>query len=467
MNKYLKIAAPFVFLISLFFIITIKSIPTGKLWKEYTVLYLPAQADDAIVSQAITAAGIKNAVSLSGQYLPVTFKADSIEIAMFKVNRDLEDYNYYKKRNLYFFDKSQTYRLYYIPSEYKNNIPDCISILSANNIAAQTDSSSEYPFIIPLIAVILIGILAVFSKNRGVFIFSSLISLFYLLSNPFYAAALANILIILCIFFFSNVWRRKGNIAYLLNNYAIPGMVMIAIIATFSISIKSGCLFLVELLSIFALLITYSQVENYLRAKKSFNPVYIKSAKMVSIYAKKSNIVMISSIVASIILLAGFLLTSSPSVNTKFSKVLLPANSPAESLAGAGEKTEELPLLEDYYQWIWNIQTYPYKSLNKVDSENYFVEYPHYTENAGFISESKTLLAYNQNFKENVYSQIDDLSFNAIEKVLKSEGPDFKGNYVSANIYNTSLFTIIMSLICVFVLLFIYFSIIMKKGIKR
>ena len=76
-------------------------------------------------------------------------------------------------------------------------------------------------------------------------------------------------------------------------------------------------------------------------------------------------------------------------------------------------------------------------------------------------------MAYNQSFKDSVYENIDSLQFNSIEKVLKSEGKDFSGGYSPTNSYTVDLFGIIMSLICVFILLFIYISTMIRKGTKR
>ena len=76
-------------------------------------------------------------------------------------------------------------------------------------------------------------------------------------------------------------------------------------------------------------------------------------------------------------------------------------------------------------------------------------------------------MAYNQSFKDLTFEGISDLPDNTIEKVLKSEGKDFKGGYSVTNAYTADLFGIIMCLICVFILLFIYISTIIRKGIKR
>ena len=176
---------------------------------------------------------------------------------------------------------------------------------------------------------------------------------------------------------------------------------------------------------------------------------------MVPIFANKQNIVMISTISCSVLLITAFLLTSSRSFSNKFTKILLPSSE--------NQASQDLPQLEDYYQFVWNVETYPYQSLNKSNYSLGFLEYPTYAEEGGFINENKILKAYNQNFKDNVFNSIDSLNFNSIEKVLKSEGNQVQTNYCSVNNYQTTLFSKIMMLICLFVLLFIYFSIIIRR----
>lgn len=458
MNKYLKFITPIVFLLSLICIFLVKSIPTSKIWKEYTVLYVPAQTSDLKVLKAAESAGIKDVVALSGQYLPISLPENSVELSMFSINRNNPEYSYYISRNAFFFDKSNNYKLFYIPVEFKSKVYDLISILNTENIQSGIDSASSYPWMIALITLVLVIMLCLFSKNKVLFTVSALIPVIYLVSNPFYPLAIANILVILTLFFISNLWRRKGWFFYLINKYSVPAMLIFALICSFSISIKSGFMFIVQLISIASFIYSYREIEEYIRNRKVFTPVYIKSAHMTSMYAKKTNIVLPVCIAVSLLLTGVFFLSSNQTTGSRFSKMILP--SPVNN------KADELPQLEDYYNWIWKVKTYPFKSLN-TNQEEYLVEYPRYKDENGVIRESKNLMAYNQNFKENVFTEIDDLQFNAIEKVMKSEGQNAVFGFSAAKSYNINLFSIIMMLICVFVLLFMYFFIIIGKESKR
>lgn len=458
MKKYLKYISPAFFLISLFLILLFKSIPTSKIWKEYTVLYTPVESSESEIISVLKNTGISEIYSLSEQYLPISLPENSVEISMFKINRDRPEYNYYIRRNAFFFDKSNNFKLFYVPVEYKSKVLDVVTILNSKGIQAGIDSASSYPWIIAVIMFLLIIILSLFSKNKLVFVTSTIPVILYLINNPFYAAALANAGIVLSLFFISNIWRRKDFVFYLLNKYSIPAMVFISIVCGFSISLKSGFLFVCELFCIATYLYSYFSAEEFIRNRKSFTPVYIKSASMVSMFAKKTNIVMPVLISISVLFIGLFFISSSQSVGTHFSKLLLPSPSSAEA--------QDLPQLEDYYQWLWNIKSYPYRSLNS-NNQDYIVEYKRFNNEGGFIEESRNLLAYNQNFKENAYAEIENLHFNAIEKVIKSEGENVKIGFSASKAYSTSFFSIIMMVLCVLVLLFIYFSIIIKQDAKK
>ena len=83
------------------------------------------------------------------------------------------------------------------------------------------------------------------------------------------------------------------------------------------------------------------------------------------------------------------------------------------------------------------------------------------------ITESDKILSYDDNFRQSVYNDIDSLDFDSIEKVLKSQNKNAKYAYVQTSSYKVSLFSIIMMFISFSVLLFIYFSVIIKKGGRK
>ena len=76
-------------------------------------------------------------------------------------------------------------------------------------------------------------------------------------------------------------------------------------------------------------------------------------------------------------------------------------------------------------------------------------------------------MKYDNQFKREVYEGIDSLNFDSVEKLMKSEAEDFSAGYTAVSSYQINIFGIIMCFICLFILLFIYFSIIIRKGIRK
>ena len=462
MNKYLKIISPLIFLISLILIIAFKTVPSGKLWKDYSVVCVPVSASDASVMQAIENAGIQDAVSLSGQYLPISLSENSIEISMLRLNYTSSQYTYLNKRNAMFFDKSQTYRLYYIPAKYNAETANLVKSLENQGIECIKDSSANYPWLLPFIALLLAAMLFLFVRNKYVFISGAVIPLVFLYSNPFYPVATATCLTLLCLFYISNVWRRKGAVAILLSRHSGPAMLAISFVCAFSSSLSTGFLFLAVLAGTAGALYSCMIIENFIRERKPFVPVYIRSAKRVSLFAGKTFITMsiVTGVVAIFILLV--FITSSTSISTSSAKLLFPGNSV--------NKDEGLPQFEDFYEWNWNVKTYPYKSLNNsYSSDENVITFSNFIENpeTGIISEEITSMSYDDSFRNQMYEGIDKLQFNSIEKIMKSEGENFSGGYTATSSYQINIFGIIMCFICLFILLFIYFSIIIRKGIHK
>ena len=462
MNKYTKYISPLVFLISLILLISFRSVPSGKLWKEYNVLYVPANADDSKILTALTKCEIQDAVYLSDQFLPISLNENSIEISMLRLNYGSKDYEYTNQRKAFFFDKAAAYRLYYIPSEYKSRLGDLVQLIEKAGIPCGTDTSASYPWLLPLICLLLAVMLLLFVKNKIVFACGSIIPLVFLFSNPFYPVATATCLVLLCLFLSANVWKRRGAVSWLISRRFVPAMLGIAFVCAFAGSVASGFWFIVAACGTGAALFSVNELENYLRTKKPFVPVFIRPAKSISIFAGKAFITLEVSTAAALLVVALFFLTSTDSVKSRSSKLLLPASSSIQN--------ERLPQFENYYRWNWNVRTAPYKSLNEKSYENEdSVEFQTFTENpeSGIITPHKQTMHYDESFRKEVFDGIDSLKFNSVEKVMKSEGADFTAGYSALSSSHINLFGIIMMFICVFILLFIYISIIIRKGITK
>ena len=457
MRKYFIFLSPIIFLTLTALLFIFKTVPAGKLWNNYSVLYVQKDVPDSIIKNAFESADIKDEISLSNQYLPVNISENSVEFAMLKLNSNKNDY--LNKRMNYFFDKSENFRLYYVSNNYSKNLQDVIHILSQNKIDCGIDTKQTFSVFLFFCFLFAATLLTFFSKNKTIFAGTALIQLLFIWCNPFYTTAMSSIILLLPLFFVSNIWHRKNFLKTVTNNVWCILIFLVSVLCNFSISIKIGFLFFVSLILIVLYLYDFYFIEDYFVKKSFFVPVYIKSAKQINIFTKKTKIVMNSLIFITLILIIFFLLSNKTvKTHNSWGKLFLPSNVSNSFY----EKSENLPQPEDYYNWVWNVKTFPYKSLNKSNNETY-VEYPKYVEENGKITENKIIFSYNQTFKDNVFDSIDNLQFNAIEKVLKSEGKDFQAGYVSNADLNTNLFSVIMMFFCLFVLLFIYFSVMITE----
>lgn len=458
MKIYQKIIFASFSIISLILVLCLKSLPSGQLWKNFNILYVPSQADDNVVVNAIESSGITDAVILKNQYLPTLLPEKSPEIAMYKLNSSLDSFSYSSKRNNFFYDKSKNYRLYYIPSEHKSKLSQIASVLHSKGISVGIDSTSAYPWFLPVICILIAVVLCYFSVNRFVFCTGVFIPLIFVYCNPFYPAAIGNLLYQLVVFFASNIWKRKGYLSCLLKNYFLLGIFAVSLICPFACSLKSGLLFLVCAAGSLSLIYDYELVNDFFKSKNIFNPVYIRPAKTVSIYANKQKKVLSLLTGGVFVIFIICVLSLTNVINISTAKVQLPA--------AKGFSSEELPDLEEYCRWNWNVKTYPYKSINKMENPDE-VNYHRFVENNGIVTEAIQTMQFNQDFKNEALQEIENFPFDSIEKVLVLQGKDVNPGYAVTTSYQIGIFGIIMCLCGLFVLLFLYISTMIRKGAKK
>ena len=466
--EFVKKYIPFVCVIaSIVVLIVFRAVPSKKLWDNYTVLYVPADTVDELVINALEAAHVDDFICLRNQRVPVLLSPFSPEFTMLKLNAASNQEDYLYSRENYFYDSTGNYKLFYIPSEYKKNLSDCVHFLEKNNIKPGIDIDFSYPWLLPLLILVYFAILFVFAKNKLLFLLLNVFSIAFIFCSPFYAACTSVILIQTSLFIVSNIWGRKNAKKQLLKTIAILLLIFVSIVSAFSSSIKTGLLYLLSLAGSFSMLLIYDEIKSRRESKMNFVPVYIKPAKMISGFGGKGNVVLPVSLGITAITLIYFAL-SFTNIRPGFSKkIKLPG---VAGLAGSGinNSTEDrLPSLEDYYRWKWNLVTKPFKSLNKNYADDSYVIYPSFTSENGTISENDLVLSFDDDFKQTVYNDIDSLDFDSIEKVLKSQSKNAKYAYVQTSSYKVSLFSIIMMFISFSVLLFIYFSVIIKRGGRK
>lgn len=463
MNVIKKILPVIITVSVLALLVVFRNIPAGQLWEGYTVLYVPSDTNLQTVNGVLEEYGIKEYACLENQKLPIKLKVDSPEYSLLRINASNKENQYLYSRNNYFYDSTKAYKIYYIPNIYKNDLNFSLRAFKADGIKAGIDSSISYPYILPLIVLVLAVILIILSKKKLLFFFLSVLPVVFVASNPFYAAAIAVILLFLCLIVISNICDRKGFMKTLKKHYYIPVLLGIGAACCFSSAVMTGVFYIVLLLAELCILLISRNIKTkkYNKNPDGFHPVFIKSAKKISVYGGKQKILLPLLTVSVLGVFACFALSQSPAAGSnKNAKILLPGTTNDDQCA-------ELPVLKDYCKWTWNVKAAPYKALNKENYNDGYVCYPDFEQNEDGIKQVDKYLYFDDNFCHEAVLAIDDLGYESIENILKKQKSDLNFNFTSSNCYTTSIFSIILMFISLIMLLFIYFSSIIKKGGKK
>lgn len=437
-----------------------REVPKGQLWKEYSVLYVPVESSDKSVLTVLNDFSISDYICLSNQFLPINISKNSPEYSMLKLNIHSDDLSYVYDRNAYFFDKNNQYRIYYIPSDYSKLLPGIVKKLSDYNIFAQIDSKTQYPVILPIVFTILCLIFCVFSKKRFLFILSSLFSIIFVFANPFYQLVLAHCLLLLLLFIISNTWKRKDFLKVIIQKkYTIP-ILLLFFTCSIASSVFIFILSILEVLSIFGIYIIYDDFITWF-SKGKFVPVQIKPAKLISPFAGTQFVVLSSMLVGMLIVFISLFLGSVNFSNkSSYNDILLPC------FNSSSEQNDSLPVLNDYYEWYWNVQTYPYKSLN-VNNFGSACTFTSFEQTESKIIPIQKQFIFNDEYKQSINTYIENSGKSSIEYLLKKQNDNLFPTFSSSGEISINNFSLIMCFICFFILLFIYFSIIIQKGVKK
>ena len=443
--------------------ICFRYVPSGKNWDGYKIIYVQKDTPSQTVEQTLLDNGISEYVCLEGQRIPIMLSRNSPEESMLRLSINQSQNSYLYERQNYFFDSKQEYSVFYIPQQYDKYISAALSQLKDKGIKAGADTALPYLWLLPAIIIVVAILLLVFSKNKLLFAFESLMPCIYVFCNAFYASAIAVIILLLCLFAVSNLHGRKGAVTKLLKNYVLCIALVISVIAAFSSAFLPGLFYLLCLGGAACGFFIAVNLKTFSLRKTDFAPVFIRSASRISPFGPKVNFIMPMLLVSCIIVIAYFSISSFSMAGVKSdSKLLLPGNT------NESQADSRLPDFESFYRWNWNVLTNPYKSLNEnSEYDDEHIVYPRYTVTDGIIQRTNDIMYYNDAFKKSIYDGIDNLDFYSIESVIKEQGKDFIAGYTRTDSYNISIFTIIMMITGFCVLLFIYFSAMIGKGGKK
>lgn len=471
MKKVIPVFSALIILSTLLCLYFFRQLPSGELWRGYSVLYVPESVSDSTVVSALENAGITEYTCLSNQYLPVTLSADSPEITLLSLNQASADY--LQRRNNFFFDKNHNYKLFYIPVFYKNRLSSVQNTLNktVNNsvdgkkLYCGIDSKSAYPALFPVLALVFASVLLLFSKKKKLYAGLVLLPVLYTVSFPYLSSVISAFILLVYFFIISNVFGRRDFMKIIFRKKIFHFLLLLAVVSVVSSGFLAALVFVLLIISELSVFYLYRHVQVKTYKASRFNPVMIRSSFAVPLYGGKENLVFGILSVFTLISFVFSLLFFNVSSGGENS-----SSSPALPSVNAREKSFDLPELEEFYQWNFIVSSFPYRSLNESGLNGTVlspVKISSFQKENGRIVEDDYILEYSDAYRNSVYGSIDSLNFNALEKILKKQGESSVFGYASNGSYRLSLFCIIITFL-EFTLIILYFSwILINKSLRN
>ncbi len=456
-KKYIIPAAAAIITFLIFF--CFRTLPVSKLWKGYSVLIAPVESDNSTIDRVLTAAGCKDFIYEGNQIVP--------KFQNFAPVLSLDDYDpYVDSKKIFFFDKSMHSKLFYIPESCKSDALKAIGILKNEyNIFVSLDANSSFPWIMPVISFLLFIIFLMLSKNRLVYACASVFSVFFAFSSPFCLNVAGICIVLYCFYLTQKIWDRSRALDYIMNNIFIMATFITPLLIITVASPRNGLFYLLNMAASLSLLYILWNLEKDADAKRSFHPIYIRSAYNMQAINNKSMRNILFSVAGISILM----------VNVLFSADLVSASNKGELLLPSPAKYDpaiphDFPTIDDYVIWNWNTVTKPYRRIGDVypdvPNEGDKIIYPRYelTEN-GFKPYDEVLFTFDEEFRSDAIAGIDSLEYPAIEKMLKSQSMPYSVIYTSGSrekVNRIGLILLILSLL-IPLSIAVYYILISKK----
>lgn len=417
--KRVTIICILVILMNLLALGLLRTVPVTRIWSGYSVLYADRSLPESTVLDALRRSGCTDVISLSLQRAP--FSADIIppESALGS--------QYLSSRLSYFFDRDSRYELYYIPKKDMARAAKAVGYLIKNGGAtAALDGRQRYPWIVAVLSFAVFAALLVFSTHKKVFLICAVFFPLMTVSLPFYPVASSCVLAMVCVFISERLWLRRDALHALIKNPYAVSLAAGSIVLGAAYSWRSAVLVILASASSACSLILLHERQSCKDSGGSFTFVSIIPARSISL-VHQGNISLLqyaSGLMALLLLL--FLFSARLNKSSYVSQISLPC--PVSSRNAGLTAGEELPVLEDYFQWLWEAGTFPYRSLNyreehRPAEEGETLLFERYENGPGGISVSQSLiLQYNESFRAQAERQISALDYPAIEKLMQRQG---------------------------------------------
>ena len=390
--------------------------PTSRIWEGYTLFFADKHISEETALSFLSSEGCHEVISLGSQKVPYVSHFGPVLPQVFD--------DYLSARLGYFSDRSGDYALYYIPAGNEAQAIKAAEKLSKQtSLVAGTDGKRTYPFASPLVAVLVFVALLVLSHNKAAFFCPAVLSLPLCFSQPFHSVVAAAVLFMLALYLTQRIWGRRRALAVARKNLYVLVLLCVSLLVFLLSGAKAALLGVLSFMAAISSLYLLHLMEHFLDKRRTFRIKKIFSATQLPLVHKKNSSVVLlcSSPVLLILLLFAF-----SSKITGFSSIAARLYFPVPS--GKSDERGELPCLDDFYEWIWNVKAFPYRSLN---SDGYFrkpaqgeeLRVTRYEQKNGLLREnSSVLMKFDGSFKNTTDKEIEHLEYPAIEKFMEKQG---------------------------------------------
>ena len=422
-EKIFIIAASLCCVLFCFILIFFRTAPSFKIWQNYTVFYTERTVSEDAVPDIFSKAGINGVLSAFHVQFPPLPVFTPVQYL-----NGFSAFSYEDLQNLFFSDKSGTYRLYYVPQETTRA---AASALKSADFVWGTDAQEKRPYAVPVAVFVLFICFMLFSKNKAFFSAAFFPFVIYSFSVPFYHSAACVCLLGFSLFIIQKSWRHRGFFKKaVVQPLFLSCLILLSISSLFS-GLYPFFLFIAAVFASVCAVYVLFELEVILRSSGSFNPVSIICARRVNTRdIFRLRFALVPALCICLFTTAVFI-NGLYAAAGSFGKKTFLSGSSTLYLPAPIKKTikndfslfsykalcendipNRLPDLSDFIKAFWFYETYPFRKLDKSTQMNPLigerVAYSNYKKEGERLVESSVTVAV---FDEAYIQRITDIAY--------------------------------------------------------
>ena len=375
-----------------------RTVPSGKIWKAYSVAYVQKSVPAATVLGLLDGAGITGVLSSEHEPFPPLSRFAPVQYGTYGA------FSYRILQSVFFADKSDAFALYYIP---ENDTEKAVEALSASEAEWGIAGRGGNRHAVATAVFILFLIFLAFAENRLFFACAFFPFVCYTAAAPFYDAASFVCLLGFGLFIGQKFWRRGGFLKKTAANAVLTASFFLLILCSAFSGVKQTLALFAAVLASCSLVYLLYKIEPVLRSKKSFNPVLIIPARRLPFgTVLRMRFALVPAVCVCFFAFSaarGFAGVSIPHEKSVYIPAPVRKTMQKDFSPRSYERvlrtqvSERLPDLTDFIHGFWYMQTYPFKKLEKASGEpetvhgrpqlGEQVEYPNYEKDGHKLKE--------------------------------------------------------------------------------